>query len=92
MGKIRARRARRVDMRGESMLEGSGQNVETEGSRAFGDVLAAGEAAAGEFHCSTCGYGVIVQRELPRCPMCRGTAWEQAGWGAIRRRATARLQ
>jgi rubrerythrin len=38
--------------------------------------LAAGRQAEGEFHCAECGYGVIVRRELPECPMCRGVSWE----------------
>jgi rubrerythrin len=33
--------------------------------------------AAGEFRCADCGYGVIVQRVLPPCPMCRGAVWER---------------
>jgi rubrerythrin len=37
-----------------------------------------GTSAKGEFHCSECGYGVTVHRELPRCPMCGGDAWEQS--------------
>jgi rubrerythrin len=49
-------------------------------------VHATGDAAAGEFHCRQCGYGVTVQRLLPRCPMCGGTAWEPRGLGALRRR------
>ena len=44
-----------------------------------------GEAVKGEFHCSDCGYGVAVYRELPRCPMCGGEAWEQAAWSPFRR-------
>ena len=40
------------------------------------DLPAAGEAAAGEFHCAGCGYGVTVQRLLPLCPMCGGRSWE----------------
>lgn len=40
------------------------------------DFLAAGRPADGEFHCAECGYGVIVRRELPPCPMCRGLVWE----------------
>jgi rubrerythrin len=57
------------------MPEGSGQNVETrlDGFVAFS---AAGQPAAGEYHCSECGYGVVVQSNLPRCPMCSGTSWE----------------
>ena len=42
--------------------------------------FATGEHAKGEFHCSDCGYGVTVHRELPRCPMCGGDAWEQTAW------------
>ena len=44
-----------------------------------------GEHAKGEFHCSECGYGVTVCRELPRCPMCGGSAWEQAAWSPFTR-------
>jgi hypothetical protein len=36
----------------------------------------AGTEVAGEFRCSDCGYGAVVQRELPPCPMCGGTVWE----------------
>jgi rubrerythrin len=43
------------------------------GSLAF---VVAGTAIAGEFRCADCGYGAIVQRVLPRCPMCGGTIWE----------------
>jgi hypothetical protein len=41
-------------------------------------LLTAGDGARGEFSCAECGYGVMVQRELPSCPMCRGTVWETA--------------
>jgi hypothetical protein len=44
-----------------------------------------GEAAKGEFHCSDCGYGVTVYRELPVCPMCAGTSWEQTAWSPFAR-------
>jgi hypothetical protein len=37
--------------------------------------LAAGAVARGEFHCGGCGYGISVRRQLPTCPMCRGTEW-----------------
>jgi len=40
----------------------------------------AGVAAKGEFRCSGCGYGAIVSRLLPVCPMCGGEAWEQSTW------------
>jgi hypothetical protein len=35
----------------------------------------AGAAAKGEFHCADCGYGIVVHRELPACPMCHGGDW-----------------
>jgi rubrerythrin len=49
------------------------------------EFLATGEHVKGEFHCSDCGYGVTVHRELPRCPMCGGGAWEQAEWSPFMR-------
>ena len=36
----------------------------------------AGAAARGEFHCTDCGYGIIVHHVLPTCPMCRSTDWQ----------------
>ena len=50
---------------------------------------AAGENVKGEYHCSECGYGVTVCRELPVCPMCGGTAWEQTSWSPFARAHTA---
>jgi rubrerythrin len=47
--------------------------------------LAMGESAKGEFHCATCGYGVTVCRELPRCPICGGSSWEQTDWSPFMR-------
>ena len=44
------------------------------------EFLSAGEPAVGQFHCSDCGYGVVIQRVLPLCPMCRGTVWEPSPW------------
>ena len=35
-----------------------------------------GTKVSGEFRCSDCGYGAVVQRVLPPCPMCGGTVWE----------------
>ncbi|MEN3343322.1 MAG: hypothetical protein V7644_2726 [Actinomycetota bacterium] len=60
----------RLESSGVGTLEGSG----------YVEFLATGERAAGEFHCGECGYGVIVSRGLPRCPMCGGTVWEQSAW------------
>ena len=39
-----------------------------------------GASVKGEFHCSECGYGVTVYRELPVCPMCGNGSWEQTAW------------
>jgi rubrerythrin len=47
--------------------------LESDGSP---DLAVSGTAIAGEFRCADCGYGAIVQRELPQCPMCGGTVWE----------------
>jgi len=44
-----------------------------------------GDPAKGEFHCSGCGYGVTVCRELPLCPMCGGTAWAEDAWSPLTR-------
>jgi hypothetical protein len=44
-----------------------------------------GDGAKGEFHCSDCGYGVTVYRELPLCPMCGCTFWEEAAWSPFSR-------
>lgn len=42
----------------------------------FVDFAVAGTELAGEFRCADCGYGAVVQRVLPLCPMCGGTVWE----------------
>jgi hypothetical protein len=42
----------------------------------FLEFVVAGANAAGEFRCSDCGYGAVVRRALPPCPMCGGTVWE----------------
>ena len=49
----------------------------------------AGDPVKGEFHCSACGYGVTVYRELPRCPMCSGASWQAAPWSPFRRAGSA---
>jgi rubrerythrin len=43
----------------------------------FVDFARAGSEASGEFWCAGCGYGVVVQRALPPCPMCQGAVWER---------------
>jgi hypothetical protein len=49
------------------------------GDTGFAEFAAAGSAVAGEFRCAECGYGAVVQRGLPNCPMCGGTVWESRG-------------
>jgi hypothetical protein len=49
-----------------------------------------GEAARGEYHCTSCGYGISVQSVLPTCPMCAGEEWEWAG--PVRGRPAFELQ
>ena len=43
---------------------------------AFVELARAGTELAGEFRCADCGYGAVVQRALPICPMCGGDVWE----------------
>ncbi len=59
-------------------------NLTTGGGDAT-EVFAEGSEAAGEFHCTDCGYGVTVHTRLPRCPMCSGTVWEQVAWSPFSR-------
>jgi rubrerythrin len=49
------------------------------------DFRHAGDQAKGEYHCSSCGYGVAVFRTLPQCPMCSGTTWEASAWSPFAR-------
>jgi rubrerythrin len=42
----------------------------------FVDFAVIGTEVSGEFRCSDCGYGAVVHRALPPCPMCGGTVWE----------------
>jgi len=51
----------------------------------FVDFAVAGTEVTGEFRCAECGYGAVVQRALPSCPMCGGTVWERHGGPAASR-------
>ncbi len=42
------------------------------------EFVRAGSTVSGEFHCSSCGYGIALYGSLPQCPMCAGTTWEPA--------------
>jgi rubredoxin len=89
MGTFAAGRAiTRVDEeKGYAMLDPT--RFESLEAGGYVEFLSTGDAAKGEYHCSECGYGVTVHRELPRCPMCSGTTWEQVPWSPFTR---ARLQ
>src|SRR5437868_11169802 len=72
-----ANRGTRVEIRGRS--EGEDEMVETAGvgtleQPGYVEFLTTGDPAVGEFHCGECSYGVVVSRELPRCPMCGGNS------------------
>lgn len=45
----------------------------------FVDFAITGTRLGGEFVCAECGYGAVVQRVIPVCPMCGGTVWESRG-------------
>jgi rubrerythrin len=49
------------------------------------DFVLTGATAVGAYHCSGCGYGVTVHAQLPACPMCGGTTWEQVAWSPFSR-------
>jgi hypothetical protein len=51
----------------------------------FVEFYVAGTAVKGQYHCAECGYGVTVHEQLPTCPMCAGTSWEQAAWSPLSR-------
>jgi rubrerythrin len=42
----------------------------------FVDFADAETDVSGDFRCTDCGYGAVVRRRLPPCPMCGGTLWE----------------
>ncbi len=63
----------------------SGWGGRTRDESGYVEFHSAGATAVGEFRCSECGYGVMVQRELPVCPMCSGHVWEQATWSPFAR-------
>jgi len=42
----------------------------------FVEFMVTGTEISGEFRCADCGYGAVVLRVLPPCPMCGGAVWE----------------
>ena len=35
------------------------------------------EQSARELWCDGCGYGVVIRRDPPECPICRQTSWRE---------------
>ena len=66
-----------------SVVPSAASSVRSESSvfddSGFVDFVVTGTHASGEFRCTDCGYGAVVQRALPQCPMCAGTVWESRG-------------
>jgi rubrerythrin len=75
--------------KGVSMLDEAHSTRLNDGD--YVEFLDTGTTAVGEYHCSSCGYGVTVHSALPRCPMCAGTTWEPSAWSPFKR-AAGRLQ
>ena len=66
-----------VEVQLEGSAKGSLAPIEaTLDDAGFVDFAVTGTKISGEFRCSDCGYGAVVQRALPPCPMCGGTVWE----------------
>ena len=49
----------------------------------FVEFVRSGVGVKGEFRCSECGYGVVVSRSLPPCPMCGEDVWEPVAWRPV---------
>jgi hypothetical protein len=83
---------RNQQVEGGPMLD-EGRNtrtIRTQDDTEYIEFARTGATVVGAFHCSGCGYGVTVHAELPPCPMCGGTTWEQVAWSPFGR--AARLQ
>jgi rubrerythrin len=60
--------------------------IESLEASGYVEFFTSGQQVIGEFRCSDCGYGVSVNRhELPQCPMCGGSSWEQSPWSPFTR-------
>jgi len=35
------------------------------------------QLSARELFCGGCGYGVVIRRDPPECPICRQTSWRE---------------
>jgi rubrerythrin len=65
--------------RGRAIPEDEGAMQDVDAQRDDATVLefaVTGTDVAGEFRCADCGYGAVLRRALPLCPMCGGASWE----------------
>jgi len=56
---------------------------EAEDSEVERGMVAAGggrKGKRGEYRCAACGYGIVVHRRPPGCPMCGEARWEHVEW------------
>jgi rubrerythrin len=66
-----------VDVRADRSAKVPSKRVEEPlDESGFPDFAVAGTGVAGEFRCADCGYGAVVRRTLPTCPMCGATVWQ----------------
>jgi rubrerythrin len=35
------------------------------------------QLSARELWCGGCGYGIVIRRDPPECPICRQTSWRE---------------
>jgi len=70
-------------VKGVTMLDEASSTRLKDGD--YVEFVASGSTAVGEYHCSSCGYGVTVHATLPQCPMCAGTTWEPSAWSPFTR-------
>jgi rubredoxin len=47
------------------------------------EVAAGGKGKRAEYRCAACGYGIVVDGQPPRCPMCSEPGWEHVEWAAF---------
>ena len=43
-------------------------------------LFARGALMKGDFHCASCGYGIVCRGVLPTCPMCHEATWASPAW------------
>jgi rubrerythrin len=43
-------------------------------------VAAGRKGKRAQYYCAACGYGIVVYRRPPGCPMCGEGRWEHVEW------------